>query len=290
MSHASLANVASEERPAVFRCSYGFNPAHRQSQKLNCLLQGGNINLAYQPQFDLATGKLRGVEALLRVVNLAGQRLNPAELVATAERNGVIAELGLQITGRAMHDYAAMRAVGSKLGRIAINVSPLELRRADFAEQVINSVHASGLDFADVELEIIESWPLDDPSLDLRQLDALSEMGISIALDDFGSGHANWVSAVKLPLSTLKIDRSLIMDMSRNATAHAAVRSICRASEELGLNVVAEGINNQVQREMLIEMGCGSGQGFALAMPLPPAEVMDVRPLTFVCSADSVVL
>ncbi len=249
------------------------------SARLRGLLRGGEVNLAYQPQFDLASGEVRGVEALLRVRALNGDGLNPAELITAAEHDGLISILGQAISVRALSDFAAMRSVGCALGRVAINVSPLELRDAQFCERFLQFVQAANLTTADVELEITESWSLRDPSLDLKQLNALADMGVSIALDDFGAGHANWVNAVNLPITTLKIDRALVAEIATDDLASAAVRSICRACNDMDIDVLAEGVGNRDQRAMLLDMGCKSGQGFALAMPLPPEEVMDVERL-----------
>ncbi len=178
------------------------------SAALTQLLEGGVVTMHYQPQFCLETGAVRGLEALLRAQDLHGNRLNPAELVSQAERRGLIHELGDQILSAACADYAAMRSLGCEVGRLAVNISPLQLIKHDFAERVLNIVDQFGIAYRDIELEVIESWSLLDPDLHLEQLQNLSALGFGLSLDDFGSGHANWLTALRLPFNSLKIDRS----------------------------------------------------------------------------------
>lgn len=266
------------------------NASQRSSAALGELLQGGTVGLHYQPQFFLADGKVRGLEALLRVRNDQDEMLNPAQIVSQAERRGLIHELGEQILATACADYSAMRKLGCEVGRLSVNVSPLQFNRHDFVERALRVIENHGISFADVELEIIESWSLHDPNLHLEQLQTFADVGIGLAMDDFGTGHANWLNALKLPFSTLKIDRSLIADIETREDNLAVINSICQACTEMDMDVVAEGVSNAAQLELLVEARCQSGQGFGLGMPMAPDEAMDVTPLSAVALLDQPVI
>ncbi len=250
-----------------------------RSRDLDELLRGGAVVMNYQPQFDLKTGAVRGLEALLRAKDAHGRPLNPAELIDRAERGGLIHDFGDLILRSACADYSAMRALGCDVGCLSVNVSPLQLNEYNYAERVVNTLDHFGIGFGDVELEIVENWSLHDPTLHLDQLQSLADIGVGLAMDDFGTGHANWLNVLKLPFSTLKIDRSLITDIDRDSDNLAVITSICSACEAMDMTVVAEGISNVEQLALLRQIGCHVGQGFGLAMPLSADEAMDVEAL-----------
>ena len=248
------------------------------------VIESACIKLNYQPQIELATGAIRGVEALLRPTTESGAALNTGDFVAAAEQQGLIGAIGERVLRLACAEFAALGGASGKFGRLAINVSPLELRRANFAECVVDAVTGAGLRYEDVELEITESWSLDDPSLRLDELIQLAELGITLAIDDFGSGYAVWSHVLKIPVNTLKIDRTLASQVTRNPSARAIVASICGACRELDLEVVGEGICNRAQRDELVSLGCTIGQGFGLSRPLTGPALADFTPPTGDCS------
>ncbi len=250
-----------------------------RSRDLDQLLLGGKVVMNYQPQFDLKTGEVRGLEALLRATDANGRPLNPAELIDRAERGGVMHDFGDLILRTACADYSAMLALGCDIGKLSVNVSPLQLNEYNYAERVVRTLDHFGVAFADVELEIVENWSLHDPTLHLDQLQSLADIGVRLAMDDFGTGHANWLNVLKLPFSTLKIDRSLISDIDQSSDNLAVITSICSACESMDMTIVAEGISNVEQLALLRQIGCHVGQGFGLAMPLSADEAMDVEPL-----------
>jgi EAL domain-containing protein (putative c-di-GMP-specific phosphodiesterase class I) len=249
----------------------------RQSTSLDATFQGGLLDLHYQPQFELENGSIRGLEALLRVTKQDGSFLSAADVVAKAEGNGCINLLGNLVLNKACSDFSAMRSTGCSSGKLAVNVSPLELRQANYVELVADAVAAAGLEFHNIELEITENWPLSDPSLYLEQLTTLADLGVSIAIDDFGVAHANWASVTNLPISTLKIDRSLISRLGTCERTLRDVASLCQACTELELDIVAEGVCNAEQRGLLLAMKCGAAQGYGLARPTPAHKVMTLR-------------
>lgn len=241
------------------------------------------IGAQYQPQVDLRTGELVGIEALLRIRDAKGNLLCTGEVIAAAEQADYIEEIGHRMLQRACIDFARLRRASRAPQRLAVNVSPLELRQSNYAEFVVQAVSEAGLNFSDLELEITEGWSLDDPSLHLQQLVELADLGVSLAIDDFGAGHAAWAHVLKLPINTLKIDRSLIADIARDSRAAAVVKSICATCIDLNLNVVAEGVCHSAQSRLLLEMNCHIGQGFGIARPMPLEDLLQIKPLTVAC-------
>lgn len=238
-------------------------------------IEQAKLKLNYQPQIHLATGEIRGIEALLRPSTEAGESLCTADFVAVAEREGLINTLGTQVLRLACAEFATLGGATGRFGRLAINVSALQLRQANFAETVVETVLAAGLSFDQVELEITESWSLDDPSLKLDTLYQLAELGIRLAIDDFGTGHAVWSHVLKAPFSTLKIDRTLAGQVIRDDRVRTIIQSVCDACRQLEIEVVAEGICSREQRDRLMKLGCSVGQGFGLSGPLAPNVLAD---------------
>lgn len=236
-------------------------------------LQEDRVGLHYQPQYSLITGEMVGAEALVRLRNSNDQLMDAAVVVETAEREQLIDWLGHSVLRSACREYAALKQQGLRLNRLAVNVSPLELRQTDYAEEVAASIVAAGLAYEDIELEITESASLADPTLILEHLHALADLGIRLAIDDFGSGHTAWSHVVALPVSTLKIDRRLASQVTESNKAAVIVRNICATAAELGMEVVGEGVTSQAQQSLLRQLGCNLGQGFGLARPMPAADL-----------------
>ena len=264
--------------------------AQASTQRINLLLEGGTIGVNYQPQVHLEDNRIVGLEALLRVEHADRRFINTQRLVANAERSGLISELGREVMTQACVEFAAVRCSGFNHGRLAINMSPLELRQRDFALRFVETVKTTRLRFSDLELEITESWPLDDPTLETDQLKLLADLGVTLTLDDFGSGHAKWANLLKLPIKKLKIDRSLVSIIAHSSRAHAVVKNTCHACKDLGLEVVAEGVCTISQVDMLLEMGCHLGQGFGLGLPTSVREAVATRPRILRRTATATVL
>lgn len=257
--------------------------AAQRELDLESIFAGSGIGAHYQPQVDMRTGELVGIEALLRIRDPRGNLLCTGEVVAAAEQQGFIELIGHRMLQTACMDFAKLRRAGCAPHRLAVNLSPLELRQSNYAEIVVQAVSDAGLEFSDLELEITEGWSLDDPSLYLQQLVELADLGVSLSIDDFGAGHAAWSHVLKLPISALKIDRSLIADIARDPRAAAVVKSICATCNDLNLTVVAEGVCHVAQSKLLLEMNCHIGQGFGIARPMPLEELFQIKPLTVAC-------
>lgn len=228
----------------------------------------GELEVHYQPKFHLASGDLQGVEALLRWRTGGGKWIAPATFVPLLEETGLIDDVGIWLFQRAAADAAYWRCQGHNIERIAINVSPLQLRRAGFLDWVL-SICSSWSDWgACLELELTESALLPDPQIMVGPMNALAAANVRFALDDFGMGYSSLDLLMQLPASYLKIDRSFISRMLTNGKAAALVEAIVRLAREIGLQTIAEGIETTEQLKQLQMLGCDIGQGHHFAPAL----------------------
>jgi diguanylate cyclase (GGDEF)-like protein len=227
--------------------------------------------LHYQPKVDLVSGRVMGVEALLRWQDREEGLVSPGLFVPLLERSGAIVDVGEWVLVQAVRDAAQWSEAGCGSGiRVAVNVSPLQLRRRDFAERVLVAVGSAR---AAIDIEITESMLMQDLELSIRKLSQLREAGIGVAIDDFGAGYSSLRMLARLPVDTLKIDRSFIQGLgeARGLTLVSTVVSLARA---FGMRTVAEGVETVEQLQTLRECGCDQAQGFLLARPTPAGKVL----------------
>lgn len=230
-------------------------------KQLQRAFQLGELEVHYQPKFHLTTGGLQGVEALLRWHTDSGKWIAPATFVPVLEETGLIDDVGMWLFQRAAADAAYWRCQGHDVGRVAINVSPMQLRRAGFLEWVL-SICSSWSDWgACLELELTESALLPDPQALVDPMNALAAANVRFALDDFGMGYSSLDLLMQLPASYLKIDRSFVGQMLSNGKAAAVVEAIVCLAHETGLQTIAEGIETETQLRQLQAIGCDIGQG-----------------------------
>lgn len=235
------------------------------------------ISLYYQPIVDLLTGNPVKVEALARWQHPQLGWVSPTEFIATAERTGFIVELGTWVMQQACRDLATLQQHGWQEGRIAVNVSPLQFNQANFLEVVSNTLTDAGLSANRLELEVTESVTLTDPVSVQHTLTELRRSGVSIALDDFGTGYSSLSHLRDLPLDTIKIDRGFIANLTeagRDQFDGALVEAAVKLADKLDLSIVAEGIEDCAQRDLLTELGADLGQGYHFAKPLPLNELI----------------
>ena len=229
------------------------------------------LRLDYQPVLDLATAAVTGAEALVRWWR-AGEPVSPAEFLDVAEDSGLIVPLGDWVLREACGQAAAWRASGLAIG-VSVNFSPRQVSAARFTETVLTALAGSGLEPGALTLEVAErvliegSGPMADGLAELRG------RGIRLAIDDFGTGHASLAYLRRLPVDIIKIDPSFVAGLGHDPTLAMLTRTIVRVGRDLGIEVVAEGIERPEQLAALREMGCGLGQGFLLARPMAPREV-----------------
>lgn len=234
---------------------------------LRSALAGGEFELYYQPIVDIRSGDIVSHEALLRWRHPMMGMISPAEFIPVAEDTGLMAPIGEWILRRACDD--AVNALGGRA--IAINLSPVQLRSPNLLPTVMNALASSGLPPAKLELEITETVLLSDNKVNYETLKELKALGIRIALDDFGTGYSSLSYLQRFDFDKIKIDRSFVSPSQPGSTGTAVVKAVILLAEELGMDVVAEGVETQEQADKLRRAGCTLMQGYLFGRPAPVA-------------------
>ena len=225
--------------------------------------------LHYQPKLSLASGKLTGAEALIRWNDPSTGLVPPGRFIPILEETGLIHEVGRWALEKAVEDFLHWRAAGLTVVRIAVNVSALQLRNSGFVAEIRRVIGAKADAAAGLELEITESVIMNDLTYNMESLQAIRAMGVSIAIDDFGTGFSSLSYLAKLPVDTLKIDRSFVSEMTDGPERLSLVTTIISLAHSLRLNVVAEGVETEEQVGVLRALMCDEVQGFLFSKPLP---------------------
>ena len=232
--------------------------------------------LHYQPKVNLASGKLTSAEALIRWNDPRTGLVPPGRFIPILEETGLIYEVGRWALRKAIEDYLRWRAAGLPAVRIAVNVSPLQLRHRGFIAEIEQAIGIDAHAAAGLELEITESLIMEDVKHNIASLQAIRAMGVSIAIDDFGTGFSSLSYLAKLPVDTLKIDRSFVIDMTAGPEGLALVSTIINLAHSLKLKVVAEGVETEEQSRLLRLLNCDEMQGFLFSKPVP-GEIFETR-------------
>jgi EAL domain-containing protein (putative c-di-GMP-specific phosphodiesterase class I) len=230
----------------------------------------GSFALRYQPRLDLGTGRWVAAEALLRWFDPALGWIEPTEFIPLLEHAGSIRPVTRWVIRRILSDR---RATGLALP-ISVNVSALDLAEPGFARAVVATLHAAGVPPSLLELEITETARFRPDSASMASLARLAAAGISVAIDDFGAGHSNLAALLTIPARTVKLDRTLTRDIERSERAGVVVRTMIRLAGELGMEVVAEGVETAGMLALLTGWGCGQAQGWHVARPMTLAELV----------------
>ncbi|HYI85606.1 MAG TPA: EAL domain-containing protein, partial [Burkholderiales bacterium] len=241
--------------------------------RLRKAVEQGELFLHYQPKYDLATRNLVGVEALMRWRSPDGGLISPARFVPVLEQTGLIFEAGQQVLSAARRTYQGWKARGLNAPRIAVNVSALQLRRKTFVADVREALGDIDDDGGGVDLEVTESLLMTDVDESIEKLRALRALGLRMALDDFGTGYSSLAYLSKLPLDTLKIDRSFVHGMTENADYTSIISTIISLAQALRLKVVAEGVETEQQAQLLRLLRCDQVQGYLFSPPVPAEKV-----------------
>ncbi len=228
------------------------------------------IEVHYQPVLDLRSGRLLGVEALVRwPAGEDGGRVDPELFVRIAEQRGLIGALDRLVLARALHDMVALSAELGHPLRLAVNISPRELAEDGYVGRLVAMVRESGFPFHQLELEITERVLLEHCEDVIRALDELERTGISMAIDDFGTGYSSLVYLKRFPVRCLKLDRCFVEGLPDDAEDRAIVEAVVGLARAIGIKVLAEGIETREQLAHLVAAGCHEGQGYLWYPPLP---------------------
>jgi EAL domain-containing protein (putative c-di-GMP-specific phosphodiesterase class I) len=232
-------------------------------------LERGELVLHYQPQAEIASGEIVGVEALVRWQHPTLGFIPPADFIPVAEEIGLIGRLGDWVLNEACRQAVAWQRAGLPHIPVAVNLSALQLRSPDFLDSVRRALQSAGLDAHWLELELTESVLMHQIESVMQTLHGLSRLGIRIAIDDFGTGYSSLAYLRRLAIDKLKIDRSFIRDLSVNPEDALIVATIIRMAHSLRLKVIAEGVEASEQLATLRAQGCDEIQGYHLSRPLP---------------------
>lgn len=241
--------------------------------ELHRALEREEFFLVYQPQVVLPTGRIRGVEALLRWRHPLRGVISPAAFIPLLEETGLIVPVGKWLLHKAFAQAQAWQAAGIPPLRMAVNLSPRQFQDKQLIEHIQQALAETGLSPEQVELEVTESLLVKDFPGTRQLLEAIGELGIQLALDDFGTGYSALTYLHAFPFQALKIDRSFIAAISTSGKSKNLLAGVIQLGKSLGLEAIAEGIEKAIQRDRLLELGCTLGQGFGFARPLPPAEI-----------------
>jgi len=225
--------------------------------------------LHYQPKVNLASGKVVGAEALIRWNDPRTGLVPPDKFIPILEETGLISEVGRWALGRAVEDYLRWRATGLEAVRIAVNVSPLQLRNPGFVAEIERKIGIGAHAADGLELEITESMIMEDVKHSVSILRTIRDMGVHVTIDDFGTGFSSLGYLSKLPLDTLKIDRSFVTDITAGPQGLALVTTIISLAHALKLKVVAEGVETEQQHSLLHLLSCDEMQGYLFSKPVP---------------------
>jgi diguanylate cyclase (GGDEF)-like protein len=241
---------------------------------LRTALARGELQVHYQPQFDLRSSRIIGAEALLRWQHPSLGFIPPNRFIPVAERTGLINEMGAWVLRRACEDVQSWRAQGLGDLTVAVNVSPIQFHRDSIEREVTNALVACQLPPHALELELTESLLVADAQHLSEMLQRLRAQGVQIAIDDFGTGYSNLGYLQRFAVHRLKIDQSFVRKMGTSAHDEGIVRAIIEMAHCLGLEVVAEGVEDAAMLQMLQSFGCEFGQGFHWSPALPTGEFM----------------
>lgn len=241
--------------------------------ELRTAIDNGNLVLHYQPQIHLETGELFGVEALLRWERAPSEFVPPLSFISLAEETGLIIPIGEWVIAEACRQGVLWREQGEKPILISVNISGQQLKEADFVDKVEEILAATGMDPEYLCFEITESTVIDELDSTVMMLKRLADLGITISMDDFGTGYSSLSMLKKLPIDMLKIDKSFIREMTFENKDIDIVKAIISISNSFKLRIVAEGVEDKAQYELLRELGCHYIQGYYISRPLPKERI-----------------
>lgn len=253
--------------------SKAFPNAALMETHLKRAIEFDELKIYFQPQLDLTTGTVNSFEALLRWENRKFGHVSPTQFIPIAESSGIIVEIGDWVLDQACQYLKEWQQQNLKPVRIAVNISPVQFRQPDFVLKVRNLVEQYGIQPDLLELEITET-SMSDLQETTKTLKALKEIGVFVAVDDFGTGYSSLSYLKMFPVDVIKIDQSFIADISKNTKNEAIIEAIVAMSHSLGLEVIAEGVEELMQEDFLRGLQCQKVQGYLYNRPLPADEAI----------------
>ena len=245
-----------------------------QQRDISEALVKGEIEPFLQPIVDLDSGRLRGFEALARWRCARRGVVPPFEFLPLAERTGLIRLIDLAVAERALGIIAGMSDGNGGGPFVSLNFSAWHFRDDGLVAGLKTMLLASKVPPERVRVELTETVMIEDPDMAERNMTALSALGVHMALDDFGAGYSSMSVLARMPIDVLKIDRSLVQDILRPGRPRSVFRAIMGLAEDIGMQVVAEGIEDEATRQALLDLGCRHGQGYLFGRPLPADEAI----------------
>jgi EAL domain-containing protein (putative c-di-GMP-specific phosphodiesterase class I) len=240
-------------------------------------LDESRLDVWYQPQADASTGQVAGVEALLRWHHPTFGDVPPQEVITLAQRTGALRRVTNTVLRRALEERATWAAGGHSI-RISVNITPTDLCDTNLPAIIMELLDSTSTPPSALTLEITESGVMSDPGRCLAVLDALAAHGVRLSLDDFGTGHSSLAYLERLPVHELKIDRSFVRRLEHQGSDRKVVQATVALAHDLGLVVVAEGVESNVAWSQVTELGCELVQGFAYARPMSCSDLTSWLP------------
>lgn len=279
LRRAEVAMYHAKERRLGFAFYYPSQDPHSVERlslagDLHRAVEAQALELAFQPKLDLSTGRVRQVEALLRWNHPRLGWIPPGDFIPIAEQTGLIRKITEWVLRAALRHCAEWQRQGLPL-TVAVNISALDLHDRDLPERLRLLLHQAGVAPERLALEITESTVMAEPDMARRLLDEVTAMGSTVCVDDFGTGYSSLAQLQRLPVQELKVDKSFVIDMTRSKDLAQIVRSTIELGHNLGLRVVAEGVESRDTLEALRGMGCDMAQGFHVSAPLAAADLAD---------------
>jgi diguanylate cyclase (GGDEF)-like protein len=275
LRRADVAMYAAKNTAPGVAC-YGENLDEHSPRKLalvgelRSVIEHEGLEMHYQPKVDMASGRVIGVEALVRWPHPAEGLVPPDEFVPIAERTGLIGPMTDFVLRTALTECRQWRDRGNNLS-VAVNLSARSLLDSDLVDDIARALTLSGVEPSRLVLEITETSVMSDAEYAMRVLNRLSSMGCTLAIDDFGTGYSSLSYLKRLPVDEVKIDKSFVLNMQDDENDAVIVRSIIDLARNLGLRVVAEGVETESAWDALVAMGCDIAQGYYISRPLPSA-------------------
>ena len=247
----------------------------RLLQALRQAVESERLFVVYQPQVNLISGEVVGVEALIRWRNDDGTFVPPDRFIPLAEASGMIVAIGDWVLRVSCHELVRLQAMGLPNLRMSVNVSQIQFRHPEFLDKLNAALLDTGINPKCLELEITESVAMEDPAFILETLHMVRELGISIAIDDFGTGYSSLSHLRQLPIDRLKIDRAFVTELSQEVSGGHIASMVIELGRNLKLTVIAEGIEEESQAQTLLRLGCHEGQGYLYAKPLTAVQLKE---------------